>query len=115
MTLNLPSRVFHAGTSEMFGSGHSGYITEESPFKPMSPYAVAKVSSSYIADYYRRVMGVDIWVALTFNHESALRGDDFFTKKVCKGVAKWKAGCGRTIEVGNLDFVRDWGAAEEYV
>ena len=91
------TKVFHASTSEMYGQvdlslKEETLITEEHPFKPMSPYALSKISAYYMVQYYRRVYNMQICTALSFNHESPLRNEEFITRKISKGVARIKKG-----------------------
>ena len=110
------AQFYQAGTSEMFGhspmpvSGYHDLI----PFKPVSPYAVGKVMASYALDAYRAAYRLDCREGILFNHESPLRGSNFVTQKIVQGIARWR----RTyepFELGNMEAVRDWGYAPEYV
>jgi GDPmannose 4,6-dehydratase len=110
-------RFYQASTSELYGlSGIDGVVLDEgTPFRPSSPYAVAKLYAYWITQVYRE--GYDIFAVngILFNHESPLRGLEFVTRKVTNAVAKIKLGLQETLELGNLDAKRDWGYAAEYV
>jgi len=108
------SRVYVASTSELFGSSPPPQ-SEETPFRPRSPYAVAKLYAHWIAINYREAY--DLWVAcgILFNHESPLRGETFVTRKITRGLARVRLGLQDRIVLGNLDAIRDWGHAEDYV
>ena len=107
------ARIYQAGTSEMFG--YSAYkvdkANEETPFAPMSPYAISKVAAHWAGVNARYEAQQFIANGILFNHESPLRGDDFVTKKITNFV-KNPVGI---LELGNLDSKRDWGSAEDYV
>ena len=107
-------RVYNACTSEMFGQVLETPQTESTPFNPRSPYAIAKLSSYYLAKNYRE-RGMFITNGILFNHESPRRGSTFVTKKTTEAVAKIKLGLLDTLFLGNLDAKRDWGHAREYV
>lgn len=91
-------------------------INEDCPFNPMSPYANAKISAYYMVKYYRKVHNMFICTALSFNHESPLRHEDFITRKITKAVARITYGFQKEpLFVGNLYAMRDWGHARDYV
>lgn len=110
-------RLYQASTSELYGvNGIEGATqNEDTPFKPSSPYAVAKLYAFWATRVYRE--GYDIFAVngILFNHESTIRGLEFVTRKVTNAVAKIKMGMQQTLELGNLDTKRDWGYAPEYV
>lgn len=110
-------RFYQASTSELYGlSGVDGVIlNEDTPFKPSSPYAVAKLYGYWTTRVYRE--GYDIFASngILFNHESDVRGLEFVTRKVTNAVAKISLGLADKIELGNLDAKRDWGHAKEYI
>lgn len=124
------TRLFHASTSEMYGDHRmtkaesaSFSFSEASAFKPMSPYAVSKVAAFYMCSYFARVFSIKICTAISFNHESPMRGEHFVTQKVVKHAVKQRAlllqqGQPRTLveplQLGNLDAERDWGHAADY-
>lgn len=102
------AHIYQAGSSEMFGGGVD--LHESSPFRPKSPYAVAKVAAHWSAVNMRESYGVHISNGILFNHESPRRGMTFVTQKIAKAAAE-----GKVAELGNLDARRDWGFAGDYV
>jgi len=106
-------RFYQAGTSEMFGKARPPQ-NELSPFWPRSPYGVAKVFAYWITRNYREAYGVHACTGILFNHESERRGDDFVTRKITLGLAKYVKD-GTAMELGNIDARRDWGHARDYV
>ncbi len=110
----VPTRFFQASTSEMFGLTPPPQ-NEESPFHPRSPYGVAKLYSYWTTVNYREAYGLFAANGIMFNHESERRGETFVTRKITRAVARIRAGLQETLYVGNLDAVRDWGYAPEYV
>ncbi len=115
-TLNLQKKVrfYQAGTSEMFGSS-SPPQNEKTVFRPMSPYAVAKVYAHYITINYRQSYDIHASNGILFNHESPLRGETFVTKKIIKGLVNIKNKKKKKIFLGNIYAKRDWGHARDYV
>lgn len=107
-------RVYQASSSEMFGASPPPQ-NEDTPFHPRSPYGVAKLFGYWAARNYREAYGCYVVNGILFNHESPRRGETFVTRKVTRGVAAIKAGRQDTLHLGNLDAVRDWGYAKEYV
>ena len=112
--LGLSTRFYQASSSEMFGATPPPQ-NEETPFYPRSPYGVAKVYSYWITRNYREAYGVFASNGILFNHESPRRGETFVTRKITRAVARIKAGVQSELYMGNLDAVRDWGYAPEYV
>jgi GDPmannose 4,6-dehydratase len=108
-------RFYQASSSEMFGKIENLPITEDHKFHPLSPYAISKVSSHYIAINYRESYNLFACCGILFNHESYLRGDNFFIKKLIKGALDLKHGKSDSIEFGNLDIRRDFGSSKEYI
>ena len=109
------TRVYFAGTSEMFGNSYSDRpLNEETPMRPDSPYAVSKLSSYHLVRVYREAYKIFAVTGILFNHESELRGLDFVTRKVSNAVAMIYLGLTDTLYLGNLDAKRDWGYAPEY-
>lgn len=108
------SRFYQAGSSEMFG-GANPPQSEATPFYPKSPYGVAKLYSHWLTTNYRESYGLFAANGILFNHESPRRGETFVTRKISKGVAEIIQGKREEIYLGNLDAVRDWGYAPEYV
>ncbi len=111
---NLDCRYYQASTSEMFGLTVPPQ-NEESPFHPRSPYGTSKVFSHWCTVNYREAFGLFAVSGILFNHESPRRGETFVTRKVTRAVARIKAGLQDELVLGNLDAVRDWGYAPEYV
>lgn len=109
------ARFYQASSSEMFGKVRETPQTEMTPFHPRSPYGVAKVYGFYIAVNYRESFGMHASNGILFNHESPRRGIEFVTRKISDGVARIKLGMTDTLALGNLDAVRDWGYAGDYV
>lgn len=110
----LSCRYYQASSSEMFGASPPPQ-SELTPFYPRSPYGVAKVYSYWITKNYREAYGMFAVNGILFNHESPRRGETFVTRKISRGVARIKAGLQTELYLGNLDAVRDWGYAPEYV
>jgi GDPmannose 4,6-dehydratase len=110
------TRFYQASTSEMFGSSNDGgYQDENTIFHPRSPYGVAKLYAYWMGVNYRESYGLFVSNGILFNHESPIRGKQFVTRKVSDGVARIKLGLADHISMGNLDAVRDWGFAGDYV
>jgi len=109
------ARFYQASSSEMFGKVKADPQDEETPFHPRSPYGVAKVMGYYGAINYRESYGMHVSNGILFNHESPRRGSEFVTRKVTLGVARIAAGSQRELVMGNLDALRDWGYAPEYM
>ena len=112
--LGLDTRFYQASSSEMFGATPPPQ-NEDTPFYPRSPYGVAKVYSYWITRNYREAYGMFASNGILFNHESPRRGDTFVTRKITRAVARIAAGEQSELFMGNLDSVRDWGYAPEYV
>jgi GDPmannose 4,6-dehydratase len=108
-------RFFQASSSEMFGKVQEEPQNEETPFWPRSPYGAAKAYGHWITVNYRESYGIFTCSGILFNHESPLRGKEFVTRKISDGVARIKLGAERELALGNLDAMRDWGYAEDYV
>jgi GDPmannose 4,6-dehydratase len=106
-------RFYQAGTSEMFGASKPPQ-SEMTPFYPRSPYGVAKLYAYWIVKNYRESYGMYACTGILFNHESERRGEEFVTRKVTLGLAEYVK-TGKVLELGNLDSVRDWGHAQDYV
>ncbi|HMO75700.1 MAG TPA: GDP-mannose 4,6-dehydratase [Sphingopyxis sp.] len=113
--LGRPMRFYNAGSSECFGDIGDTPATEETPFKPRSPYAVAKATAHWTVANYREAYGLFACTGILFNHESPLRPERFVTQKIVRGAADIAAGRRDTLLLGNLDIWRDWGWAPEYV
>lgn len=107
-------RMYQASTSEMFGDRKTGTrLDETSRFEPTSPYAIAKTAAHFYCRMKRKE-GMFIASGILFNHESEIRGGDFVTQKIVRGVAHWLH-TGEALRLGNLNAVRDWGYAGDYV
>ena len=107
-------RYYQASTSEMFGASPPPQ-NEDTPFYPRSPYGAAKVYSYWITKNYREAYGMFAVNGILFNHEPPRRGETFVTRKITRAVAAIKAGRQDSLYMGNLDSIRDWGYAPEYV
>jgi len=111
-----PVRFYQASTSEMFGKVQETPQKETTPFYPRSPYGVAKVYGYWITINYRESYGLHASNGILFNHESPRRGETFVTRKITKGIAQIVAGKQKeSIKLGNLNAVRDWGHARDFV
>ncbi len=113
-TAGQPTRFYQASTSEMFGSTPPPQ-NEMTVFHPRSPYAAAKVYAHWMTVNYREAHDLYACSGILFNHESPRRGENFVTRKVTRGVAKIVAGTADHLSLGNLDSLRDWGHARDYV
>ncbi len=109
------ARFYQASSSEMFGLIQQDRQSEQTPFYPRSPYAVAKLYGHWITVNYRESFGFHASSGILFNHESPLRGIEFVTRKVTDGVARIKLGKAKELRLGNIDAKRDWGHARDYV
>ncbi|WP_006247605.1 GDP-mannose 4,6-dehydratase [Mycolicibacterium tusciae] len=110
----IKTRFYQASSSELYGATAPPQ-NEETPFYPRSPYAVAKLYSYWITKNYREAYGLFAVNGILFNHESPRRGETFVTRKITRAVAAIKAGKQDYVYMGNLDAIRDWGYAPEYV
>lgn len=110
----IDTRFYQASSSEMFGATPPPQ-NEETPFYPRSPYGAAKVYSYWVTRNYREAYGLFAVNGILFNHESPRRGETFVTRKITRAVARIKAGLQERLYLGNLEAVRDWGYAKEYV
>jgi GDPmannose 4,6-dehydratase len=108
------ARFYQACSSEMFGRAAPPQ-SETTPFQPRSPYAVSKVAAHMFAVNYREAYGLFIVNGILFNHESPRRGETFVTRKITRAVGRIKLGMQKKLYLGNLDAVRDWGFAGDYV
>ncbi len=112
---NKKIRFYQASSSEMYGSETLSIKGENTPFKPSSPYAIAKLYAYWMVNLYRTAYEMHASNGILFNHESPLRGLEFVTRKVSNGVAKISLGLTQNLKLGNLSAKRDWGYAPEYV
>ena len=110
----IKCRFYQASTSELYGSTKPPQ-SEDSVFRPRSPYAAAKLMAYWSTVNYREAYGVHATNGILFNHESPRRGETFVTRKITRAVAKIATGSKDKLYLGNLDAVRDWGYAKEYV
>lgn len=108
------TRFYQASTSEMYGKIKENPQSEETPFHPRSPYGVAKLYAHFATLNYRESYNMHASSGILFNHESPLRGENFVTKKIIKGLINYQKH-GKAIQLGNLDAKRDWGFAGDYV
>ena len=109
------TRFYQASTSELYGLVQETPQTEETPFHPRSPYAVAKMYAYWITVNYREAYGIYACNGILFNHESARRGETFVTRKITRGLANIAQGLEGCLYMGNIDALRDWGHAKDYV
>lgn len=108
-------RYYQASTSELYGLVQETPQTEKTPFYPRSPYAVAKLYAYWITVNYREAYGIYACNGILFNHESPVRGETFVTRKISRALARIKLNLQDCLYLGNLDSLRDWGHAEDYV
>jgi len=113
--LTSKTRFYQASTSEMFGKVQEVPQRETTPFYPRSPYGAAKVYAYWITVNYREAYGLFACNGILFNHESPIRGETFVTRKITRGLARIHAGLDQSMFLGNLDSLRDWGHARDYV
>ncbi|MFL5507380.1 MAG: GDP-mannose 4,6-dehydratase [Gemmatimonadales bacterium] len=115
LKLENRTRFYQASTSELYGKVRETPQTETTPFYPRSPYGVAKLYAYWITVNYREAYGMYACNGILFNHESPTRGETFVTRKVTRAVARIKLGLQDCLYLGNLDALRDWGHAKDYV
>lgn len=113
--LAAPVRFYNAGSSECFGNNAGLRANESTPFRPCSPYGVAKTTAFWEVANYRDAYRIHACTGILFNHESPLRPARFVTRKVVAAACRIAAGSGETLRLGNLAIERDWGWAPEYV
>ncbi|MEK7394951.1 MAG: GDP-mannose 4,6-dehydratase [Fibrobacterota bacterium] len=113
--LEKKTRFYQASTSELFGLVQEIPQKETTPFYPRSPYAVAKLYGYWITINYREAYGIYACNGILFNHESPRRGETFVTRKITRGIARIKEGLDTVLKLGNMDSLRDWGHARDYV
>jgi GDPmannose 4,6-dehydratase len=109
------TRFYQASTSELFGKAQESPQKETTPFYPRSPYAAAKLYAHWITVNYREAYGMHASAGILFNHESPIRGETFVTRKITRAVASIECGLQQKLFLGNLDAVRDWGHARDFV
>jgi len=113
--LDKKTRFYQASTSELYGLVQETPQKETTPFYPRSPYAVAKLYAYWITVNYREAYGMYACNGILFNHESPLRGETFVTRKITRALARIKLGLQDCLYLGNMDSLRDWGHAKDYV
>jgi len=113
--LEKKTRFYQASTSELYGLVQEAPQKETTPFYPRSPYAVAKLYAYWITVNYREAYGIYACNGILFNHESPQRGETFVTRKITRALARIKLGLQDCLYLGNLDSLRDWGHARDYV
>ena len=113
--LEKKTKFYQASTSELYGLVQETPQTETTPFYPRSPYAVAKMYAYWITVNYREAYGIYACNGILFNHESPLRGETFVTRKITRALARINLGLQDCLYLGNLDALRDWGHAKDYV
>lgn len=113
--LNRDIRLYNAGSSECFGDTGDTPANEQTPFRPRSPYAVAKAAAFWQVANYREAYGLYACSGILFNHESPLRPERFVTKKIIRAACRIANGSNESLRLGNLNIQRDWGWAPEYV
>jgi len=113
--LETTTRFYQASTSELYGLVQDSPQSETTPFHPRSPYAVAKMYAFWITVNYREAYGMYACNGILFNHESPRRGETFVTRKITRGLANIAQGLETCLHMGNIDALRDWGHAKDYV
>ena len=113
--LDRPIRLYNAGSGECFGDTLMEAANEETPFRPRSPYAVAKAAAFWQVSNYREAYGLFACTGILFNHESPLRPERFVTRKIIASACRIANGSGERLRLGNTAIQRDWGWAPEYV
>ena len=115
LKIEKTAKFYQASTSELYGLVQESPQTETTPFYPRSPYAVAKLYAHWITVNYRESYGLFACNGILFNHESPVRGETFVTRKITRGLCRIKVGLEESMGIGNLDALRDWGHARDYV
>lgn len=113
--LEKTTRFYQASTSELYGLVQESPQSETTPFYPRSPYAVAKLYAYWMTVNYREAYGMYACNGILFNHESPRRGETFVTRKITRGLANIAQGLESSLYLGNMDALRDWGHAKDYV
>ena len=113
--INIPVRIYNAGSGECFGDTKGETATEEKLFHPRSPYAVAKAAAFWVIVNYREAYDLYACTGILFNHESPIRPERFVTRKIVKAACRIAAGASEKLRLGNISIARDWGWAPEYV
>ena len=115
LALEKKTRFYQASTSELYGLVRESPQRETTPFYPRSPYAVAKLYAYWMTVNYREAYGIYACNGILFNHESERRGETFVTRKITRGLANIAQGLDQCLYMGNMDALRDWGHAKDYV
>jgi GDPmannose 4,6-dehydratase len=115
LKLEKKTKYYQASTSELYGAVKETPQTEKTPFYPRSPYAVAKLYAYWITINYREAYGIYACNGILFNHESPVRGETFVTRKITRALARIKLGLQKKLYLGNLNALRDWGHAKDFV
>ena len=113
--LTKKTKIYQAGTSELYGLVRETPQTEQTPFYPRSPYGVAKLYAYWITVNYRESYGIFACNGILFNHESPRRGETFVTRKITRGLSQIDQGLSKYLYLGNIDAIRDWGHAKDYI
>lgn len=112
---NMPIKLYNAGSSECFGDTGNVAADELTPFRPRSPYGVAKAAAFWQVANYREAYSIQASTGILFNHESPLRPERFVTQKIVAAACRIANGCDEALTLGNIDIARDWGWAPDYV
>ena len=115
LKMNKKTKFYQASTSELYGYVKEMPQTEKTPFYPRSPYAIAKLYAYWITVNYREAYGIYACNGILFNHESPRRGETFVTRKITRALTRIKLGFQKNLYLGNLDALRDWGHAKDFV
>jgi GDPmannose 4,6-dehydratase len=115
LKLEKKTKYYQASTSELYGLAQQFPQTENTPFYPRSPYGVAKLYAHWITINYREAYGIYACNGILFNHESPVRGETFVTRKITRGLTRIKLKLQKNLYIGNLNAMRDWGHAKDYV
>jgi GDPmannose 4,6-dehydratase len=115
LKLETKTKYYQASTSELYGAAQEKPQTEKTPFYPRSPYGVAKLYAYWITINYREAYGIYACNGILFNHESPVRGETFVTRKITRALARIKLGLQKNLYLGNLNALRDWGHAKDFV
>tara|TARA_B100000963_G_scaffold335269_1_gene329266 strand:- start:747 stop:1805 length:1059 start_codon:yes stop_codon:yes gene_type:complete len=115
LKLQKKVKYYQASTSELFGAAQETPQNEKTPFYPRSPYGVSKLYAYWITVNYREAYGIYACNGILFNHESPVRGETFVTRKITRALARIKLGLQKNLYLGNLNALRDWGHAKDYV
>ena len=115
LKLEKKTKYYQASTSELYGAVKETPQSEKTPFYPRSPYGVAKLYAYWITVNYREAYGIFACNGILFNHESPVRGETFVTRKITMALARLKLGLQKNLYLGNLNALRDWGHAKDYV